>query len=70
MRKVGVTLVLFGAINWLVVGLVKFDAVASIFGRDSAVSAGQAMLLPRIIYTIIGIAGIYVGTFVFKDSTN
>lgn len=44
------TLVIIGAINWLLVGLFKFDLVAAIFGELSVIS--------RIIYTLVGISGI------------
>ena len=44
------TLVIVGALNWLLIGLFDFDLVASIFGTMSAFS--------RIIYTLVGISGI------------
>ena len=45
------TLVIIGAINWAFVGLFELDLVAPIFGGSDA-------LLARIIYIIIGIAGL------------
>lgn len=44
------TLVIVGALNWLLIGLFDFDLVASLFGVMSAFS--------RIIYTLVGISGI------------
>ena len=44
------TLVIIGALNWLLIGLFDFDLVASIFGTMSIFS--------RIIYTLVGISGI------------
>lgn len=44
------TLVIIGAINWLLIGLFEFDLVASIFGEMSAFS--------KIIYTLVGLSGI------------
>lgn len=44
------TLVIIGAINWLLIGLFKFDLVASIFGNMSVFS--------RIIYSLVGVSGI------------
>lgn len=44
------TLVIIGALNWLLIGLFNFDLVASIFGTMSIFS--------RIIYTLVGISGI------------
>lgn len=49
-----------GALNWLLVGLFKFDLVASIFG-------GNTSILSRIIYSLVGIAGIYCFKFLAKD---
>lgn len=45
-------LVVIGAINWGLIGFFKFDLVASIFGDMSIVS--------RIIYAVVGIAGLYL----------
>lgn len=44
------TLVIIGAINWLLIGLFNFDLVATIFGTMSVFS--------RIIYTLVGISGL------------
>ena len=44
------TLVIIGALNWLLIGLFKFDLVATIFGSMSVMS--------RIVYTLVGISGI------------
>lgn len=44
------TLVIVGALNWLLIGLFKFDLVEAIFGTMSIFS--------RIIYTLVGISGI------------
>ena len=46
-------LVLIGALNWLLVGLFQLDVIAWIFG-------GQDVLWSRIIYTVVGLAGIYL----------
>lgn len=45
-------LVVIGAINWGLVGFFKFDLVAFIFGDMAIVS--------RIIYAVVGIAGLYL----------
>lgn len=47
---IALTLVIIGAINWLLIGLFNFDLVATIFGAMSVMS--------RIIYVLIGIAGL------------
>ena len=48
---IALTLVIIGAINWLLVGLFQFNLVDTIFGSLS--------LLTRIIYIIVGIAGLW-----------
>lgn len=48
--NIALTLVIIGAINWLLIGIFSFDLVATIFGTMSAFS--------RIIYTLVGISGI------------
>ena len=50
-------LVIVGAINWLLVGLFKFNAVTMIFGSASIVSA--------VVYTLVGIAGLWLIFFIF-----
>ena len=54
------TLVIIGALNWLLVGLFKFNLVDSIFGELS--------ILTRIIYTLVGIAGLWSIAFYSKLS--
>ena len=49
------TLVIIGALNWLLVGIFEFNLVESIFGGFSLVS--------RIIYALVGIAGIWAISF-------
>ena len=48
--SIALTLVIIGAINWLLIGLFNFDLVATIFGAMSVMS--------RIIYVLVGIAGL------------
>lgn len=45
-------LTVIGAINWALIGLFRFNVVAAIFGELSTLS--------RIIYVIVGIAGVYL----------
>ena len=46
------TLVIIGALNWLLIGLFRFDAVAWLIGSLSWLS--------RIIYVLVGLSGIYL----------
>ena len=45
-----IVLVIIGALNWLLIGLFEFDLVATLFGTMS--------LLSRIVYSLVGIAGL------------
>lgn len=45
-------LVLVGALNWGLVGILEFDLVATLFGEMS--------YLTRIIYSLVGLAALYV----------
>jgi uncharacterized membrane protein YuzA (DUF378 family) len=44
-------LCLLGAINWGLIGFFRFDLIAALFG-------GPASFLSRVIYAIVGIAGV------------
>ena len=46
------TLVIVGAVNWLLVGIFRFDVVAFLFGNLSWFS--------RIVYAIVGLCGLYL----------
>ena len=52
-------LIIIGAVNWGLLGFFEFDLVASIFGDMSTFA--------RIVYGIIGIAGLYSISFFAKD---
>jgi uncharacterized membrane protein YuzA (DUF378 family) len=45
-------LVVVGAVNWGLVGLTQFDLVAALLG-------GSTSALARIVYTLVGLAGLY-----------
>ena len=51
---------IIGAINWLLVGLFRFDLVAYICG-------GQTAVVSRVIYTIVGIAGLWCISLLFRQ---
>jgi len=59
--KLSLVLVIIGALNWLLVGLFKFDLVATIFG-------GNTTFLSRTIYTLVGLAGLYSISLLFRES--
>lgn len=57
---ISLLLVIVGAVNWLLVGIFQFDIVAWLFG-------GQGALISRIIYTVIGAAGLWCISLLFRD---
>lgn len=46
------TIVIIGAINWALIGFFSLDLVAFLFGKMS--------YLTRIVYSLVGICGIYL----------
>ena len=60
MNKLALILVIIGAINWGLIGLFQFDLVATLFG-------GADSLMSRIVYTLVGLAGIYAIKFLVSD---
>ncbi len=52
-------LVIVGAINWGLVGFLDFDLVGALFG-------GAASLISRCIFALVGLAGLYVISFLFR----
>ena len=52
MDTIALILSIIGSLNWGLVSLFKFDLVAWIFG-------GQAAVLSRIIYGLVGLAGLW-----------
>lgn len=58
--RISLILTIVGGINWLLVGLFQFDLVAFIGG-------GQAALISRIIYTVVGIAALWCISLLFRE---
>lgn len=58
--NIALVLVIIGALNWGCIGLFGFDVVAAIFG-------GQMSVMSRIIYSVVGLAGLWSITLLFKD---
>ena len=57
--KIALLLVIIGALNWLLIGLFQYDLVVGIFS--------VATLGTSIVYSIIGIAGLYCISLLFRD---
>ncbi|HHU72580.1 MAG TPA: DUF378 domain-containing protein [Clostridiales bacterium] len=52
---IALILVIIGAINWGLIGFLRLDLVRLIFG--------DMTMLSRIVYSLVGIAGLYSLTF-------
>ncbi len=61
--KIAMILVIIGALNWGGVGLFGFDTVAFFCG-------GQTALLARVIYALVGLAGVWCVTLLFRTDEN
>ena len=59
MDRIALVLAIVGGINWGSVGLFKFDIVGFIFG-------GTDSLVSRIIFTLVGLAGLWTISVLFK----
>lgn len=57
---IALTLIIVGALNWLLVGLIEFNLVDTLFGAGS--------ILTRIVYILVGISGLWSLTFYNKVS--
>ncbi len=57
--KIAVLLAVIGALNWGGIGLFGFDTVAWLFG-------GQLSVISRIIYALVGLAGLWCLTLLFR----
>ncbi|WP_080846350.1 DUF378 domain-containing protein [Cytobacillus gottheilii] len=62
LQKIALVLVIIGAVNWGLVGFFQFDLVATIFG-------GQEEIASRIVYGLVGIAGLVSIGLLFKPVT-
>ncbi len=59
MDTLALILSIIGSLNWGLVGIFRFDLVAWLFG-------GQTALVSRIIYTVVGLAGLWCISLLFR----
>ncbi len=59
MDTLALILSIIGSLNWGLVGIFRFDLVAWLFG-------GQTATFSRIIYTLVGLAGLWCISFLFR----
>lgn len=60
MDKIMLTLAIIGALNWGSIGIFRFDVVAWLCG-------GQTSTLSRVIFTLVGLAGIWCISLLFRN---
>lgn len=58
---IALVLIIIGAINWGLIGLFKFNLVDAIFGTMT--------LLSRLIYTLVGISGLWGFKLIFDRNS-
>ena len=59
MDTLALILSIIGSLNWGLVGIFQFDLVAWLFG-------GQDMIISRILYTVISLAGLWCVSLLFR----
>lgn len=60
--RIALILSIIGALNWGLIGIFKFDLVAWLCG-------GQTATISRVIYTLVGLAGIWCISLLFRRRT-
>ena len=61
--KIAPTLAIIGGLNWGSIALFSFDLVAFLFG-------GQASVMSRIVYGLVGLAAIWCISLLFRSRTD
>lgn len=61
MDTLALILAIIGCLNWGLVGIFRFDLVAWLFG-------GTGALLSRIVYTVVGLAGLWCVSFLMRKN--
>ena len=58
--KIALILLIVGGLNWGSIGLFGFDAVAWLFG-------GQTATVSRVVYTLVGLAALWCVSLLFRS---
>ncbi|MCR4770708.1 MAG: DUF378 domain-containing protein [Oscillospiraceae bacterium] len=58
--RIALLLAVIGALNWGCVGIFKFDVVAYLCG-------GQTSSVSRVIFTLVGLAGLWCISLLFRE---
>ncbi|RNB83520.1 DUF378 domain-containing protein [Brevibacillus panacihumi] len=58
MDQLALFLIIAGALNWGLVGFFQYDLISTLFGETESIVC-------RILYTLVGLAGVYSIKFLF-----
>ena len=59
MDAIALILSIIGSLNWGLIGIFQFDLVAWLFG-------GQDAILSRVVYALVGLAGLWCITLLYR----
>ncbi len=60
-HRIALVLVIIGAINWGLIGWLRYDLISSIFG-------GETTAISRVIYALVGVSGLICLPLLFHSS--
>lgn len=58
--RIALLLTIIGAVNWGLIGVFQFDLVAFVCG-------GQGAVISRVIYSLVGLAGLWCVSLLFRE---
>lgn len=58
--RIALLLAIIGAVNWGLIGVFQFDLVAFVCG-------GQGAVISRVIYSLVGLAGLWCVSLLFRE---
>src|SRR5690625_97947 len=62
LKRIALILVIIGAVHWGLIGFFQFDLVATVF-------AGQTAAFARVIYSLVGLSGLFCLTMLLDRMT-
>jgi uncharacterized membrane protein YuzA (DUF378 family) len=65
LNALALLLVIVGGVNWLLVGVAKFDLVAAITGN----SFGQTSVISSAVYVLVGVAAVWLVPALARSAT-
>lgn len=65
LNALALLLVIVGGVNWLLVGLARFDLVATLTGDKF----GQTNVLSSVVYVLVGVAAVWLLPALAREAT-